>query len=840
MSFSRHHNFGAPRAKTGQQTDAQAPQSPARFDLPARRRKPIGQILVDMGAVSVRDLARAAAMRDYQDARIGDILLAHGMVSEVQLYRALAIQHGATVADLESTPADVRLIDTYGAKNCLRDGLLPWRRVGGMVVIASCRPEEFDARRAELIDMFGPVRLAVTSETALHEAVLRSRRRRLAENAETRVAAHESCREMDVRKATRVVSALGLAFVLLAALAPVAVAVAFTAWAVITLTVSMGLKLAAVFAQKRRVREDLALFSSRRKKPPMPIVSILVPLFKEREIASRLVKRLTRLNYPRELLDICLVVEEDDTVTQAAIARTDLPRWIRQIVVPRGGVKTKPRALNYALDFCRGSIVAIYDAEDAPAPQQIHDVAARFAVAGPEVACLQGILDFYNAKTNWLSRCFTVEYATWWRVVLPGYEKLGLVVPLGGTTLFMRRSALEELGGWDAHNVTEDADLGLRLARHGYRTELIHTVTEEEANCRVWPWVKQRSRWLKGYAMTYAVHMRRPRQLWRDLGPWRFFGVQALFLGALSQFALAPFLWSFWAFPLGLPHPLGNLIPYELFLVLGALFIFSEAITVAVSMVATSNPKHKWLWPWVPTLHFYYPLATLAALKGLIEIVTKPFYWDKTAHGIHDVPDAHAAAAEDRSAPLTLAQSQRSDMPKLVLGKEDALRAALPPRLDETQTVGFAETRTDYKHRRAELDEILGKNLPRPVRGLTFGIDLTGGPICRQVHNAEPALASPLDPDRLRPAPRPAAEARGASATTNLRPGYPALMLGAEAHRQKTGQTAGNTNGSPDWAHTAAFAPRPAFLPEVPPDTAAAQEEITAPSRPASQQMENA
>lgn len=117
--------------------------------------------------------------------------------------------------------------------------------------------------------------------------------------------------------------------------------------------------------------------------------------------------------------------------------------------------------------------------------------------------------------------------------MLPGLEKLGLVVPLGGTTLFFRTELLEKLGGWDAHNVTEDADLGIRLARHGYRTELLHTVTMEEANCRVWPWIKQRSRWLKGYAMTYAVHMRDPKALWMQLGAWRFLGIQVLFLGTL-------------------------------------------------------------------------------------------------------------------------------------------------------------------------------------------------------------------------------------------------------------------------------------------------------------------
>ena len=186
-----------------------------------------------------------------------------------------------------------------------------------------------------------------------------------------------------------------------------------------------------------------------------------------------------------------LVLEQHDTVTRDTIARTELPSWISVIEVPSANrLTTKPRALNYALDFCRGSIIGVWDAEDAPEPDQIEKVVTSFQDAPESVACLQGVLDYYNPKTNWISRCFTIEYATWWRMILPGVAQLGLVIPLGGTTLFFRRNILEKLCGWDAHNVTEDADLGIRLARHGYVTELIPTVTFEEANCRAWPWVK--------------------------------------------------------------------------------------------------------------------------------------------------------------------------------------------------------------------------------------------------------------------------------------------------------------------------------------------------------------
>jgi len=402
------------------------------------------------------------------------------------------------------------------------------------------------------------------------------------------------------------------------------------AWALTILALNMGLKIAAAFA----------VFSGpagRAKVDPMPkrlpVVTLLVPLYMEREIAGHLLRRLSAIDYPAPLLDVILLLEADDHLTRETLAAANLPRWMRAITVPKGTIKTKPRALNYGLNFARGRIIGIYDAEDAPAPDQIRKIVARFAARGPEVACLQGILDYYNSRANWLARCFTLEYAAWFRVVLPGMARLGLTIPLGGTTVFFRRSVLEEIGGWDAHNVTEDADLGLRLARYGYRTELVDTVTGEEANCRAWPWVRQRSRWLKGYAVTYGVHMRDPLRLLRDLGLWRFVGIQILFFGTLSAFALAPALWSFWLILFGLPHPLSGTLPPAAFISLSTLFVMSELTNLAVAALAVRRAGKGWLTPWAITLQAYFPLATLAACKGLLEILWRPFFWDKTTHG---------------------------------------------------------------------------------------------------------------------------------------------------------------------------------------------------------------
>jgi len=608
-------------------------------------RRPLGMILLEAGALTSADLMRALTIQTRQNARLGDILRAHGMATESAIVRALAVQHRTSVLNAGTSRPDPRLIDRLGPTRCLALGCLPWRRAGSVTLVASAAPDRFAAQRAELEAALGPVAMVVISESDLHRALIGSRHSLLTLLAETCVRAEESCRIWNARRFSIL---LGVALAVLigsALVAPRASFLALFGIVVLALLLSTALRVAAALMQLHSARAAHVAKASGAPQvvppgsapvPRKPVVSMMVPLFREPDIAPRLVARLGALTYPRELLDVILVVEEDDHLTRAALARSRLPHWMRVIPVPDSTLRTKPRALNYALNFARGSIVGVYDAEDAPAPDQLHRVVERFAQGGPDLACVQGVLDYYNPATNWLSRCFTIEYAAWFRLILPGFEKLGLAVPLGGTTLFFRRDILESLGGWDAHNVTEDADLGIRLARHGYRTELLDTVTLEEANCRVLPWIRQRSRWLKGYAMTYAVHMRDPLLLWRQLGPWRFFGFQVLFLGTLIQFLLAPILWSFWLMLFGLGHPLAEALPASALIAIATLFVISEVINLTINLAALQARDHRFLRPWAISLHLYFPLAAFAAYKGCWEMIISPFYWDKTTHGVHD------------------------------------------------------------------------------------------------------------------------------------------------------------------------------------------------------------
>jgi len=595
---------------------------------------PLSRELVRTGTITKSDAALAEMVSRHCDTSMDRILQAEGLAGEDDLLRAHA-RRFATRRLSDRELGHAKAIETgLDPRILLKHGAMVLEGQKGKPVIASGSPDSLEALRQIMPEPLHRAPTVVAPRRALQDRVANDHREHLRLMAEARVPEIESCRTWGGTFARRlrftlamiaIVAVLTLAF-------PVAVFGVFALWACFTLLVSAGMKTAAFIAHMAHDTDRQDVPQS--PKAPLPKVSILVPLFRETEIAHALIARLSRLTYPKCLLDVILVLEEEDELTQQTLAEIDLPPWVRPVIVPDGKPRTKPRAMNYALDFCQGDIIGIFDAEDAPDPDQITVVARRFQQVPNDVACLQGVLDYYNPRQNWLARCFTIEYATWFRVMLPGMARLGLAIPLGGTTLYFRRNVLESIGGWDAHNVTEDADLGFRLARHGYRTEMVNTVTEEEANCRPWPWIKQRSRWLKGYMTTYLVHMRKPRLLYQQLGPWKFWGFQAHFVSALSQFLLAPFLWSFWLVLLGLPHPLDPVLGRATLIAIGSLFLMVEALNITVHVIAVSGRKHRHLMAWAPSMHFYAPLGAIAAYKALYELVLKPFYWDKTAHGL--------------------------------------------------------------------------------------------------------------------------------------------------------------------------------------------------------------
>lgn len=538
--------------------------------------------------------------------------------------------------DLQRSPCDPNETGAISAQLCLEHGALPWREQGGIHIFVSPDPDRAQAILPRLPRRLRPARITKAASPVFDAEMKRIFGNVLTVQAEKRTPAELSCRHWSSRAMAKLcLTALALCVIMLAS-APQVLNLLLIAIACTALVLNTALKSTALLMALQRDVKPTPNFRRDPDAPPpdLPKISLLVPLFEEARIAELLVSRLGRLQYPSALLEICLILEERDELTQNALAQIPLDPTMRIITVPDGQLRTKPRAMNYALDFTTGSLIGIYDAEDAPDPDQLYKVARHFQDADHKLACIQGILSFYNPTDGWLARCFTFEYAGWFRMMLPGLAKLGFALPLGGTTLFFRRDILIEIGGWDAHNVTEDADLGIRLARHGYRCEMLNSVTQEEANNRYLSWIKQRSRWLKGYAMTYCVHMRDCRKLWRDLGPWQFLGFQVLFLGTLIAFCVAPVLWWTAAHFVsgGALAPLPGLSQNAIY-GLSMLFMSCEAIMASLYVLAARKLRDRPSFAWIISLPLYFALATIAVYKALFEMIRNPFYWSKTGHG---------------------------------------------------------------------------------------------------------------------------------------------------------------------------------------------------------------
>lgn len=367
----------------------------------------------------------------------------------------------------------------------------------------------------------------------------------------------------------------------------------------------------------------------------LPVYSIIVPLFREAEVVPGLVDSLCRLDYPPARLDVLLVTESIDSETQAALRALALPPHMRVLVVPDVAPRTKPKALNYALSLSRGEYVVVYDAEDDPEPDQLRRAQTAFREGSADLMCVQARLALYNHRPGWIARQFMLEYATLFDALLPALVRLGIPVPLGGTSNHFPRSVLEQLGGWDAHNVTEDADLGMRIARAGGRVLVLDSTTWEEAPERLAVWLPQRTRWMKGFMQTWLVHMRRPRLLWRELGPLGFVGFNALLGGIVMSALIHPIFVAALAWGLldgkALAQPdtlLGNaLLTLAMINLVGG-----YASGMALAGLAASRRRILWLIPHLLLMPLYWLLISVAAYRAVVQLVTRPYLWEKTPH----------------------------------------------------------------------------------------------------------------------------------------------------------------------------------------------------------------
>lgn len=373
----------------------------------------------------------------------------------------------------------------------------------------------------------------------------------------------------------------------------------------------------------------------------LPMYSVLLPAYREPDIIDQLSLGVGSIDYPRDRLDVQLLLEADDSTTIAAAESSEIASFARIVLVPAAEPRTKPKACNYGLQGATGTFVTIYDAEDRPDPLQLRRAVVAFSRAGSDVACLQARLAYHNASQNLLTRWFAIEYDVWFGYLLPGLAATGAPLPLGGTSNHIRADVLRQVRGWDPFNVTEDADLGIRLARYGYRSAVLDSETYEEANSDVVNWARQRSRWNKGYLQSALIHLRHPARLYRELGLAGTLAFLLIVLGTPMLSLLNPVAWLmtlYWW--MGNPSFIGAIFPGWLTYFSLVNLMVGNFATVYVDMLALRDLKRPGLITACLVLPLYWILMAVGTAKAFVQLITAPSYWEKTMHGLAE-PDTH-------------------------------------------------------------------------------------------------------------------------------------------------------------------------------------------------------
>ena len=370
-----------------------------------------------------------------------------------------------------------------------------------------------------------------------------------------------------------------------------------------------------------------------------PQYTILCPLYREAEVVPQFVQAMQALDYPADKLQILFLTEEEDVETRKAIEAMHLPHHFSIVTVPAGQPRTKPRACNFGLLQATGHYVVIYDAEDIPDPLQLKKAVLAFANHDSDLACVQAKLNYYNTKQNLLTRWFTVEYSLWFDLMLPGMQQTKLPLPLGGTSNHFRMETLLRIGAWDPFNVTEDCDMGLRLARSGLKTIVLDSTTYEEANSQVKNWIRQRSRWIKGYLLTYLVYMRQPLHYLRQGRLREFLSLQMVIGGKTAVLFVNPLWWALLAIYI-LFRPIVGDVYHTLFpapvLYMGTLcLIFGNFLYIYSHLVGCMKRSQYSLIKWALFIPIYWVMMSIAASLALFQLIFKPHYWEKTKHGLH-------------------------------------------------------------------------------------------------------------------------------------------------------------------------------------------------------------
>lgn len=643
-----------------------------------QRHQQLGEVLVERGLITRAKLAETLDRQAEEGSRLGQLLTASGEVGRRDMFEALADSWGIGFADLIQDPPDPEIVRRIPTDQMLREHWVPQRIVDTIIgdlvqrtVFVATAERPTDALESAVREALGvdTVRFRATTDWDIDQAVLLA----CEDDVVAEAAEGLARRSPDESAATgwwpwqRVALGLFVAVLLAgAALFPVQTLVAVLVGLNLMFFGGVAFKLTACCAgmwhlhrverraraanrpstrgRFRRADAPPVELVSRIPDHELPVYTILVPAYHEANVVGKIIDHLTTIDYPLSKLQVLLLMEADDTETVLAARGSRPPDCVRFVVVPAGDPQTKPKACNVGLALAEGEYLVIYDAEDIPEPGQLREVVARFAEVDDDVICLQARLNYFNAQENILTRMFTLEYSFWFDYMLPGLDAWKLPIPLGGTSNHFRVDRLRELGGWDPYNVTEDADLGVRAAARGLTIGITESTTWEEA-CSAWrPWIRQRTRWIKGYMTTALVHTRHPLRLWRTVGFRGVLGVVGLIAGTPAMFVACPLVWAFWLFTF-LGGSLGvHLAPWVQTATTLNLLVGNGAMIILTAMAARRR-RAMHLTPYALLTPAYWVLHSVAAWRAVWQLAWKPSHWEKTPHGIVHGPPAVAGAA---------------------------------------------------------------------------------------------------------------------------------------------------------------------------------------------------
>ena len=595
----------------------------------------LGEYLVREGLATGEEIDDALKEQARSGGRLGEILQSRFSIRALDYYRALSGYYGLPFADLTERQPDISLLHEKDRLLYSSALLMPVWREDGETVVATADPGEETFRRIR--ERWGRgSKIAVTSKFDIFWTLQKAFERKYTDEIVSEL--YEKAPEKSAFKTftrPQIGFAAGLIFlsaIILYVSYPTGVIIfnAFLTFSVLlVLLYKLFLSVAGFFTGAGR--DDAGI-----DEKTLPVYTILVPLFREKRVTiEHLAGNIRRLDYPVHRLDVKLVLEGDDHETIGIVKEMRLPSYFEIVRVPPGEPRTKPKACNYALKFARGEFVTIYDAEDRPDVDQLKLAVSAFRRGDEKLACIQCALNYYNSRENWLTRMFTLEYTFWFDLMLPALSRINHPIPLGGTSNHFRTEFLKDMVAWDPFNVTEDADLGIRMNRLGYRSIVANSTTYEEANCRVAGWIKQRTRWIKGYMQTYLVHMRTPVRLLRELGPGGFLGFQ-LFIGGVVFSNLANILLLvifFISLVIGYEKT-SFMFPSPTIEVAWFNLLAGNLMLIALNLMAALRRRMYGLIPYVVTAPLYWLLASIASYRALHQLFFQPSYWDKTEHGI--------------------------------------------------------------------------------------------------------------------------------------------------------------------------------------------------------------